>query len=64
MYVTDSLQALLENTSGSDKSITQRSRFYDLVTDGKKLSDNRTPEEVVQGIKDKIAGMVGGENGA
>ncbi len=53
IYVTDSLKAIAENTSKYAGGSYMRIRFADILNP--KPEETRTPEEIISGIKGKLA---------
>ena len=59
-YVTDALQSIAENTSGSNKSVTLSARYIERIQKLGEPEDERTGDEIIADIKSKLNG--GGNN--
>ena len=62
-YVTDALQSIAENTSGSNKTVTLSARYIEKIQglDASEPEDNRTGDEVISDIRSKISILNGGK---
>lgn len=59
IYITDALQAIANNSAGSDKRVSINKRWIDVV-EPTKIQETRTEKEIVNDIRKKIRGL-GGE---
>ena len=59
IYVTDALKIITENTAKYSGGNYMKIRYYDL--ENPKPEENRTPEEIIGNMKEKIARIGGGE---
>lgn len=59
VYVTDVLKILAENTAKYSGGSYMKIRYYDLIRP--KPEENRTPEEIIGNMKEKIARIGGGD---
>lgn len=60
IYVTDSLKAIAENTSKYAGGSYMRVRFAEILNP--KPEETRTPEDIISGIKEKLAEIREAEN--
>lgn len=61
IYVTEGLKALTANTSGTSKSVLSKN-YLDLLAENSNNNsvDNRTKEEVISHIREKMTLLTGG----
>ena len=57
--MTDALKILAENTAKYSGGSYMKIRYYDLIQP--KPEENRTPEEIIGNMKEKIARIWGGD---
>ena len=62
-YVTDALQSIAENTSGSNKTITLSARYIEKIQgiNAPEPGDDRTGDEIISDIRAKISILNGGK---
>ena len=58
--MTDALKILAENTAKYSGGSYMKIRYYDLIQP--KPEENRTPEEIIGNMKEKIERIGGGES--
>lgn len=58
VYVTDALKLIAENTAKFSGGGYLKTRYYDVINP--QPEETRTPEEIISGIKTKLA-RIGGE---
>lgn len=63
VYVTDCLKAIAENTAKINGGNVIGSRYYDMVRPPENVAPEKSPDEIISGIKDTLDRMRGKQNG-